>query len=56
MRMTGSEAALAHTLRDAGERAYARSDQFEKRGKLMDQWARWCLSGAERGQELELRA
>jgi integrase len=35
-----SEAALAHTVKDKAEAAYARSDFFEKRRKLMD---RWCL-------------
>ena len=33
------EAALAHTVRNAAERAYARSDLFERRRKLMQQWA-----------------
>lgn len=34
-----AEAALAHLSGDAVERAYARSDVFEKRGKMMDAWA-----------------
>jgi integrase len=34
-----AEAALAHLVRDAAERAYARSDLFEKRRKMMDGWA-----------------
>ena len=33
------EAALAHVVRDKAEAAYARSDLFEKRRKLMEQWA-----------------
>ena len=33
------EAALAHKLGDAVEQAYARSDLFEKRRDLMQQWA-----------------
>ena len=33
------ELALAHTVGSAVERAYARSDLFEKRRVLMDQWA-----------------
>ncbi len=33
------EAALAHVVKDKAERAYARSDLFEKRRKLMDTWA-----------------
>ncbi|WP_171208726.1 MULTISPECIES: integrase arm-type DNA-binding domain-containing protein [unclassified Ruegeria] len=34
-----SEAALAHTIRDKAEAAYARSDLFEKRRKMMESWA-----------------
>lgn len=33
------EAALAHTLGNSTQAAYARSDLFEKRRKLMQQWA-----------------
>jgi integrase len=36
------EAALAHTLRDKAEAAYARSDLLEKRRPLMDAWADQC--------------
>ena len=34
-----SEAALAHTIQNKAEAAYARSDLFEKRIALMDKWA-----------------
>lgn len=34
-----TEAALAHTIRDKAEAAYARSDLFEKRRQLMRSWA-----------------
>ncbi|WP_173508402.1 MULTISPECIES: site-specific integrase, partial [unclassified Aliiroseovarius] len=34
-----AEAALAHSIKDASEAAYARSDLFEKRRALMDDWA-----------------
>ncbi|WP_426038267.1 tyrosine-type recombinase/integrase [Cypionkella sp. TWP1-2-1b2] len=34
-----AEAALAHMAGDAVEQAYARSDLFEKRGKMMEAWA-----------------
>ena len=34
-----AEAALAHLSGDAVERAYARSDVFDKRRKMMDAWA-----------------
>ena len=33
------EAALAHTIRNKAEAAYARSDLFEKRRVLMEEWA-----------------
>ena len=36
------EAALAHTLRDRVEAAYARSDLLERRRPLMDAWAEHC--------------
>ena len=32
------EAALAHTVRNPTEAAYARSDFFERRRRLMDDW------------------
>lgn len=38
-----AEAALAHVLGDKTEAAYARSDLFERRRKLMDGWAAFCL-------------
>ena len=34
-----SEAALAHTLRNSTEQAYARSGLFERRRDLMQKWA-----------------
>jgi integrase len=34
-----AERALAHKIKDKSEAAYARSDLFEKRRKLMDSWA-----------------
>ena len=45
---TVMEAALAHTVRDKTEAAYARSDLFDRRRKLMDQWERYL--NAERGE------
>jgi len=38
-----AEAALAHALKDKTEAAYQRGDMFEKRRKLMDSWADYCL-------------
>jgi integrase len=40
------EIALAHTVGDAVERAYLRSDMFEKRRALADEWASHCASAA----------
>ncbi len=36
------EAALAHSIKDKAEAAYARSDLLEKRRPLMDAWAEHC--------------
>ena len=38
-----SEAALAHTLGNSTEQAYARSDLFERRRTLMQQWADYLI-------------
>jgi integrase len=38
------EAALAHVIGDKVEQAYRRSDLFEKRRRLMQQWATFCTS------------
>ena len=37
------ETALAHVIGDKAEQAYRRSDALEKRRKLMDHWAAYCL-------------
>ena len=39
------EAALAHVVRNRVEAAYARSDLFERRRVLMDDWARYLVQG-----------
>ena len=39
------EAALAHVVRNRVEAAYARSDLFERRRLLMDDWARYLAQG-----------
>ena len=44
------EAALAHTVRNPVEAAYARSDLFERRRRLMDDWAGY-LAGRTRKRE-----
>ena len=41
-----AEAALAHTVPSAVERAYKRTDFFEKRRRLMDAWAAFCSAPA----------
>jgi integrase len=41
------EAALAHTISDAVERAYRRTDLFDRRVVLMSEWAVFCTSPAE---------
>ena len=40
------EAALAHTVRNPVEAAYARSDLFERRRRLMDDWAGYLAGRA----------
>ena len=45
------EMALAHTLGNATEAAYFRSDLFEKRRKLMADWARYCNSKPATGDK-----
>lgn len=49
-----AEAALAHAVGDAVERAYARSDVFEKRRKMMAAWAAYLA--ARRGEVVKLGA
>lgn len=34
--------ALAHTIANKVEAAYRRGDLFDKRIKLMDDWAKYC--------------
>ncbi len=43
-----AEQALAHTLPDKVEAAYRRSDLFDKRRKLMEAWARFCMTPTAR--------
>jgi integrase len=42
-----AEAALAHVLENRVEAAYRRSDLFEKRRALMEQWAQHCEAAQE---------
>ncbi len=47
------EAALAHVVQNRVEAAYARSDLFERRRVLMNDWAEYLVE--ERGQVVTLR-
>ena len=49
------EAALAHTVRNPTEAAYARSDLFERRRRLMDEWAAY-LSGTHGARPPQVHA
>jgi integrase len=43
-----AEAALAHTIKDKAEAAYARSDMFDKRRKMMEAWAAYLAQEANK--------
>lgn len=49
-----AELCLAHQVGSAVERAYARSDLFDKRRDLLDRWAQFATGGS--GTVVELRA
>jgi integrase len=49
------EMALAHTIGDKTEAAYRRGDLFDKRRRLMDEWARFCSSPATSRAVVPLR-
>jgi integrase len=48
------EHALAHRIGDKAEQAYARGDLFQKRRRVMDEWAAFCTAPAE-DKVIELR-
>ena len=50
-----AELALAHSVGDAVERAYARGDLLEKRRKLMEAWANYCAREPEDAKVLTLK-
>jgi len=50
-----AEAALAHTLADKTEAAYRRGDLFEKRRRLMDDWAAFCAQPSHGRKVLALQ-
>lgn len=41
-----AEAALSHSIGNAVEQAYSRSDLFERRRSLMDAWGRFCTGSS----------
>jgi integrase len=45
------EAALAHVIGDKVEQAYRRGDLFEKRRRLMQQWATFCSTAPEQQRQ-----
>jgi integrase len=49
------EQALAHAIGNGVEAAYRRGDLFEKRRRLMDDWARYCSVPARGGEVVTLR-
>ena len=49
-----AESALAHTLKDKTEAAYQRGDMLEKRRKLMDEWADYCLSDSKSADDVPI--
>ena len=50
-----AEMALAHTLRDKTEAAYRRGDLFEKRARLMADWARYCSKPSAPAEVVAIR-
>lgn len=51
-----AEMALAHAIGDKVEAAYRRGDLFEKRRRLMDEWARFCALPRHSGDVVPIAA
>jgi integrase len=49
-----AEMALAHTIGDKVEAAYRRGDLFDKRQRMMDDWAKFCGTVARRGNVVSI--
>jgi integrase len=49
-----AEMALAHAVGNAVERAYSRTDLFDKRRKLMDAWADYCAKPSQGGDVIPI--
>ena len=50
------EHALAHLLKDKAEAAYARGSLFDKRRRLMADWAKFCAVSATAGKATPIRS
>jgi len=50
-----AEMALGHAVINKVEAAYRRGDLFQKRRRLMDEWSRFCRSGAKAGEVVAIR-
>lgn len=50
-----AEMALAHAIEDKTEAAYRRGDLFEKRQRLMDDWAKYCAKPKASGKVVPIR-
>jgi integrase len=50
------EASLAHVIGGKVEQAYRRGDMFEKRRRLMNEWAAFCNEPMPAGEVVPLRA
>jgi integrase len=51
-----AEQALAHVLADKVEAAYRRGDLFDKRRRLMDEWASFCARKSTTAEVVPIRA
>ena len=51
-----AEMALAHTIGNAVEAAYRRGDLFEKRARMMAEWAKFCDTITTAGEVIPIRA
>ncbi len=49
------EMALGHSVGTETEKAYLRTDLFQKRRRLMNEWVRFCHSGAKAGKVVAIR-
>ena len=51
-----AEMSLAHTVGSDVERAYRRTDLFNRRRRLMDDWAQFCAAPGQSGEVVPIRA